>query len=145
MDDRDFPMELFKNFLVAAYLYDDNRLKLVFSFTGKENSVEISLETGEDPPDAKVFVLTPDCSTKKALYFAGSAVLFFLLRPRRLHCFVCAIFGPVTPRKNMLPPEQTGKKQRLGKLWGQHIHLWFGQVWVQRYSTHASYPAGSRW
>ena len=123
MDDRDFPMELFKNFLVAAYLYDDNRLKLVFSFAGKENSVEIPLETGEDPPDAKVFVLTPDCSTKKALYFAGSAVLFFLLKPMGLHCFVCAIFGPVTPRKNMLPPEQTGQKQSLGKLWGQHIHL----------------------
>lgn len=37
--------------------------------------VEISLETGEDPPDgglspdAKMFVLTPDSSTKKALYF----------------------------------------------------------------------------
>ena len=67
--DRDVQAELFKDFLVAAYIYDDNRLKLVFSFMGKDNSVEIPLETGEDPPDgknspdAKMFVLTPDCST----------------------------------------------------------------------------------
>ena len=72
VNNRDFQMELFKNFLVAAYLYDDNRLKLVFSFAGKESSVEIPLETGEDPPDdassenAKMFVLTPQCSTKKS-------------------------------------------------------------------------------
>ena len=83
--DRDFQMELFKNFLVAVYVYDDNRMKLVFSCMGDQNSVEIPLETGEDPPDgglspdAKMFVLTPDSSTKKALYFVGSMVLFFLL------------------------------------------------------------------
>ena len=69
VNNRDFQMELFKNFLVSAYLYDDNRLKLVFSFAGKENSVEIPLETGDDPPDdassenAKMFVLAPQCST----------------------------------------------------------------------------------
>ena len=80
-------MELFKNFLVAVYVYDDNRMKLVFSCMGDQNSVEIPLETGEDPPDgglsldAKMFVLTPDSSTKKALYFVGSMVLFFLLMP----------------------------------------------------------------
>lgn len=97
--DRDFQMELFKNFLVAVYVYDDNRMKLVFSCMGDQNSVEIPLETGEDPPDgglspdAKMFVLTPDSSTKKALYFAGSTVLFFLLKPifeaalLRLHIF----------------------------------------------------------
>lgn len=73
--DRDFQMELFKNFLVAVYVYDDNRMKLVFSCMGDQNSVEIPLETGEDPPDgglspdAKMFVLTPDSSTKKAPYF----------------------------------------------------------------------------
>lgn len=84
--DRDFQMELFKNFLVAVYVYDGNRMKLVFSCMGDQNSVEIPLETGEDPPDgglspdAKMFVLTPDSSTKKALYFAGSTVLFFLLK-----------------------------------------------------------------
>lgn len=98
--DRDFQMELFKNFLVAVYVYDDNRMKLVFSCMGDQNSVEIPLETGEDPPDgglspdAKMFVLTPDSSTKKALYFAGSMVLFFLLKPiLGLHCFACMSFG----------------------------------------------------
>ena len=97
IQDREVQAELFKDFLVAAYIYDDNRLKLVFSFMGKDNSVEIPLETGEDPPDspdAKMFVLTPDCSTKKALYFAGSMVLFFLLKPiLGLHCFACMSFG----------------------------------------------------
>lgn len=69
--DRDFQMELFKNFLVAVYVYDDNRMKLVFSCMGDQNSVEIPLETGEDPPDgglspdAKMFVLTPDSSTNQ--------------------------------------------------------------------------------
>lgn len=64
-------MELFKNFLVAVYVYDDNRMKLVFSCMGDQNSVEIPLETGEDPPDgglspdAKMFVLTPDSSTNQ--------------------------------------------------------------------------------
>ena len=129
--DRDFQMELFKNFLVAVYVYDDNRMKLVFSCMGDQNSVEIPLETGEDPPDgglspdAKMFVLTPDSSTKKALYFAGSTVLFFLLRPRGLRCFACSVFGPVTPRKKYAAPEQTGQKQSLGKLWGQHLSFMF--------------------
>lgn len=98
--DRDFQMELFKNFLVAVYVYDDNRMKLVFSCMGDQNSVEIPLETGEDPPDgglspdAKMFVLTPDSSTKKALYFVGSMVLFFLLKPiLGLHCFARMSFG----------------------------------------------------
>ena len=146
-------MELFKNFLVAVYVYDDNRMKLVFSCMGDQNSVEIPLETGEDPPDgglspdAKMFVLTPDSSTKKALYFAGSTVLFFLLRPRGLHCFACSVFGPVTPRKKYAAPEQTGQSKASESSGGSisHLCLWFGQVWVQRYSTHASYPAGSRW
>lgn len=77
--DREVQAELFKDFLVTAYIYDDNRLKLVFSFMGKDNSVEIPLETGEDPPDgedspdAKMFVLTPDCSTKQ-----------FVLEPERV-------------------------------------------------------------
>lgn len=127
--DRDFQMELFKNFLVAVYVYDGNRMKLVFSCMGDQNSVEIPLETGEDPPDgglspdAKMFVLTPDSSTKKALYFAGSTVLFFLLRPRGLHCFACTVFGPVTPRKNMLPPEQTGQSKASESSGGSISHF----------------------
>lgn len=42
--DRNFQRELFKNFLVAVYVYDDNRLKIVFSCMGSENSAEIPLE-----------------------------------------------------------------------------------------------------
>lgn len=41
--DRDFQRELFKNFLVSVYVYDDNRLKIVFSCMGSENSTEIPL------------------------------------------------------------------------------------------------------
>ena len=84
--DRDFQMELFKNFLVAVYVYDDNRMKLVFSCMGDQNSVEIPLETGEDPPDgglspdAKMFVLTPDSSTRMKST-AQKCVVLFSLRP----------------------------------------------------------------
>ena len=36
----------------------------------------------------------PLFSTKKALYFVGSMVLFFLLKPifGGLHCFACTLF-----------------------------------------------------
>ena len=86
--DRDFQMELFKNFLVAVYVYDDNRMKLVFSCMGDQNSVEIPLETGEDPPDgglspdAKMFVLTPDSSTRRKST-ARKRVVFFLVTDQR--------------------------------------------------------------
>lgn len=92
VNNRSVQAELFKDFLVAAYLYDDNRLKLVFSFMGKEKNVEIPLETGEDPPDGgdspdtKMFVFAPDCSTKKALYFVGSMVLFFFSAAKNGGC-----------------------------------------------------------
>ena len=82
-------MELFKNFLVAVYVYDDNRMKLVFSCMGDQNSVEIPLETGEDPPDgglspdAKMFVLTPDSSTRRKSTARKRVVLFFLYRRRK--------------------------------------------------------------
>ena len=82
VNNRSVQAELFKDFLVAAYIYDDNRLKLVFSFMGKDNSIEIPLETGEDPPDgedspdAKMFVLTPDCSTRKRSTAQKCVVLF---------------------------------------------------------------------
>ena len=83
--DRDFQMELFKNFLVAVYVYDDNRMKLVFSCMGDQNSVEIPLETGEDPPDgglspdAKMFVLTPDSSTRRKKHYTETGGVFLLL------------------------------------------------------------------
>ena len=129
--DRDFQMELFKNFLVAVYVYDDNRMKLVFSCMGDQNSVEISLETGEDPPDgglspdAKMFVLTPDSSTKKALYFAGSTVLFFLLKPMGAALLRLQRFRPSYTPKKICCPGADRAKQSLGKLWGQHLSFMF--------------------
>lgn len=83
--DRDFQMELFKNFLVAVYVYDDNRMKLVFSCMGDQNSVEIPLETGEDPPDgglspdAKMFVLTPDSSTRSERHHTLCGAFLFCI------------------------------------------------------------------
>ena len=92
--DRDFQMELFKNFLVAVYVYDDNRMKLVFSCMGDQNSVEIPLETGEDPPDgglspdAKMFVLTPDSSTRPKTLHRNVWCLFCFAATRIACCFV---------------------------------------------------------
>ena len=90
----------------------------------------------------------PLFSTKKALYFAGSTVFFFLLKPMGTALLCLQRFRPNdTPKKEMLPPEQTGQSKASESSGGSisHLCLWFGQVWVQRYSTHASYPAGSRW
>ena len=128
--DRDFQMELFKNFLVAVYVYDDNRMKLVFSCMGDQNSVEIPLETGEDPPDgglsldAKMFVLTPDSSTKKPLHNVRAVVFFFSpsceQHPhlRRWGCCWFFFIGkfPTEPRKRsdervIEPPEAEGHGQ----------------------------------
>lgn len=49
-----FLAKLFNTFLIAVYLYDDNRLKIVFSFTGNHNSVEIPLELNNDCPDNEI-------------------------------------------------------------------------------------------
>ena len=49
-----FLAKLFNTFLIAVYLYDDNRLKIVFSFTGNHNSVEIPLELDNDCPDSEI-------------------------------------------------------------------------------------------
>lgn len=46
--DKKFQAELFRTFLLCVYVYDDNRLKILFSFTGDQASVEIPLETGEN-------------------------------------------------------------------------------------------------
>lgn len=42
--DKKYQAGLFDTFLVAAYLYDDNRVKIVFSFAGDKNTIEIPLE-----------------------------------------------------------------------------------------------------
>lgn len=75
--DKHFLSELFRTFLMSVYLYDDNRLKLVFSFSGDNNTVEIPLdiisgvgedvefrETVQEPGGAK-FDLTPQGTTKQ--------------------------------------------------------------------------------
>ena len=58
-----------------------------------------------------------------------------------------AVSAQLHPEKNMLPRSRPGKSKASESSGGSisHLCLWFGQVWVQRYSTHASYPAGSRW
>lgn len=98
--DRDFQMELFKNFLVAVYVYDDNRMKLVFSCMGDQNSVEIPLETGEDPPDgglspdAKMFVLTPDSSTRSERHHTLCGAFFVLHCSRKTQKNFCPLPQP---------------------------------------------------
>ena len=42
--DKKYQAKLFNTFLIAVYLYD-NKLKLVFNFTGKKNTVNIDLDT----------------------------------------------------------------------------------------------------
>ena len=49
----------------------------------------------------------PLFSTKKALYFAGSTVLFFLLKPiLGMHCFACMPFWLL--RKTGMFPQISG-------------------------------------
>lgn len=68
--DKKYQAKLFNAFLVAVYVYDDNHLKIVFSFTGDKNTVEIPLDLGKDDAvpgnsiDSEKFVLAPHCSTK---------------------------------------------------------------------------------
>ena len=106
--DRDFQMELFKNFLVAVYVYDDNRMKLVFSCMGDQNSVEIPLETGEDPPDgglspdAKMFVLTPDSSTRRKKHYTETCGVFLLLPTKGETMSYAIVFSSKTGNTKLL-------------------------------------------
>ena len=106
--DRDFQMELFKNFLVAVYVYDDNRMKLVFSCMGDQNSVEIPLETGEDPPDgglspdAKMFVLTPDSSTRRKSTAWKRVVFFCCYRTKEKTMSYAIVFSSKTGNTKLL-------------------------------------------
>lgn len=106
--DRDFQMELFKNFLVAVYVYDDNRMKLVFSCMGDQNSVEIPLETGEDPPDgglspdAKMFVLTPDSSTRRKNTARKRVVFFYCYRTKEKTMSYAIVFSSKTGNTKLL-------------------------------------------
>ena len=93
MDDVDSRKRLVKTFVNAVYLYDD-KITLAFNFTDSCEKPEI-IELA-DIADGVVekFVHRASCSTKKALYFVGSMVLFFLLKPiwGGLHCFACTVF-----------------------------------------------------
>lgn len=42
--DKKYRAKLFDTFLIAVYLYDDGKLKIVFAFGGKQNTVTIPLE-----------------------------------------------------------------------------------------------------
>lgn len=46
--DKRYQARLFDTFLVAVYLYDDNRMKIVFSFSGNKNTIEIPLDDAID-------------------------------------------------------------------------------------------------
>ena len=49
--DKKFLAKLFNTFLIAVYLYDDNRLKIVFSFAGNNSRVELPLELDQSYPE----------------------------------------------------------------------------------------------
>ena len=71
VQDKKFQADLFTTFLSVVYLYDDNRLKLVFNFWGDKNPVEIPLDIGEENNDnssfynEKMFAKNLKLSTKK--------------------------------------------------------------------------------
>ena len=69
----------------------------------------------------------PLFSTKKALYFAESTVLFFLLRPRGAALLRLQRFRPSDTPKKICCPGADRAKQSLGKLWGQHSSF-YGSV-----------------
>lgn len=43
--DKKYQSDLFNTFLVRVYLYDDNNLKIIFSFTGDKNTITIPLSS----------------------------------------------------------------------------------------------------
>ena len=81
--DRAFLSELFRLFLICVYVYDDNRLKIVFSFTGDHNTVEIPLETGESD-NATETLEGAECSTKSLTGPPKSGALGILRYTTRL-------------------------------------------------------------
>lgn len=62
INDKKFQAQLFDTFLIAVYVYDD-RLKIVFSFSGAKNTAEIPLN---NPPDSSESD-EPECSSKLQL------------------------------------------------------------------------------
>ena len=94
VEDKQFQADLFRLFLICAYVYDDNRLKIVFSFTGDHNTVEIPLEAGQND-DIPENLEGAECSTKsliappRDLEREFRVFFFFAARPRfqRFHDF----------------------------------------------------------
>lgn len=82
VQDKKFQAELFRTFLICAYVYDDNRLKIVFGFAGDHNTVEIPLETGENDAPSNDMGMD-ECSFKprtappKEIRFRKEADFFF--------------------------------------------------------------------
>ena len=83
--DKKFQAELFKTFLLCVYVYDDNRLKIMFSFTDDQASVEIPLESEET--DTGEISSGESCSFKSRI-----APPRHLLQSKRVF-FVCAARG----------------------------------------------------
>lgn len=60
---RQYQAELFNTFLIAAYVYDDNRLKLIFNGFGKNDTIDLSLDFGENGDNSEISN-TAECSPK---------------------------------------------------------------------------------
>ncbi len=86
--DSSYRAQLFDTFLVAVYVYDDE-LKLVFSFTGDNNTVHIPFTTPPDPSDPPDYKCSsnlpcepPQCTqTNPAVTFVVINGLFVLSLP----------------------------------------------------------------
>ena len=66
---RSYQAKLFDTFLVAVYLYDDD-MKIVFSFSGKQNTVRIPLDASvvadiENPSSATGSYVPPSGPPEK--------------------------------------------------------------------------------
>lgn len=88
--DKKYQAKLFDTFLIAVYLYDDGKLKIVFSFSGKNSTITVPLEKiadAEEFLDGQGFALAPQISTneKNQPEMAGSfrCIAYYLLGYKR--------------------------------------------------------------
>lgn len=78
--DKDFTRELFRTFLKAVYLYDDDRLKIVFGFTEvTPEEVEIALKSEDFSGEMCSF--SDRKSPPDLRHRTGMCGVFFVLRP----------------------------------------------------------------
>ena len=103
VEDKQFQADLFRLFLICAYVYDDNRLKIVFSFTGDHNTVEIPLEAGQND-DIPENLEGAECSTKSLIAppkdLQHKLRVFFACPPSEnitkiefKNCLICPLFA----------------------------------------------------